>query len=137
LRFEGSFEYAIDVDSSLDIYNEEIPILLIQPYIENAIIHGLVPKKEGTKEMNVRFTNFDKYIQCTITDSGIGRKASYKLNEGKRSYRKSMGMSLTQKRLELINKNKEAINSYVEVIDLGNDVGDSNGTKVTIKIFKN
>ncbi|SHI76489.1 sensor histidine kinase [Aquimarina spongiae] len=137
LRFDGSFKYDFDVDPGLDIYNIEIPILLVQPYIENAIIHGLAPKKEGDKTMKISFIDADEFITCSIKDSGIGREASYKLQQTKSIYRKSKGMSLTQKRLELISKHKDKMNTYVHVDDLYTQDGKANGTKVTIKIYKN
>ena len=87
--------------------------------------------------MEVSFSNSESYIHCTIADSGIGRAASRQLNLGKRLYRKSKGMSLTQKRLELINKNKDEKDTFVEVMDLHNEAGESQGTRVTIKIYKN
>lgn len=137
LRFDGSFKYNFDIDSSLDIHNIEIPILLVQPYVENAIVHGLAPKKEGDREMKISFVDEGEFVICSIKDSGIGREASYKLQQSKNIYRKSRGMSLTQKRLELISKHKNRINNYVHVEDLYTLHGKANGTEVTIKIYKN
>ncbi|RDK87347.1 sensor histidine kinase [Marinirhabdus gelatinilytica] len=136
LRFNENFDYYIEIDPGLDIHNIEIPILLIQPYIENSIIHGLAPKQSGTKKITLTFMDETEFVTCTITDTGIGRAAAEQLKKKKEIYKKSKGMSLTRKRLELINKNQNEDKATVHIEDLRDAEGNALGTSVTIKIYK-
>ena len=97
LRFDQEFHYSISIDEELDVYLHEVPVLLVQPYIENAIIHGLMPKT-GDRELKVDFNEIENYIQCIITDNGIGRKAAIEL-KSKKNINPSRGMSVTKQRL--------------------------------------
>lgn len=104
LRFDQSFRYNVYIDGKLDIHNEEVPLFLIQPYVENAIVHGLMPKKRGERALCIRFLNGKDFIRCEVTDNGIGREAARALKK-RRSY-VSRGTSVAKRRLEIINKNK-------------------------------
>ncbi|USD24877.1 tetratricopeptide repeat-containing sensor histidine kinase [Flagellimonas marinaquae] len=124
LRFDNSFTYDFKVDENLDIHNAEIPMLLVQPYIENAIIHGLMPKK-GNKELKVSFHESDDNIVCTIEDNGVGMSSKPKESSYERP---SRGMSITAKRIEALKKfsNQELVRIQ----------SSKEGTKVTILIPK-
>jgi ligand-binding sensor domain-containing protein len=133
LRFESKFDYDIRVDSNTDLDFYEVPTLLIQPYVENAIIHGLVPKKEkGKLDIEMKIEN--NFILCTINDNGIGRERSSesKANSVKRGH-KSLGMKITRDRLELLNSVHNSSLS-VNITDLYGDNGEAAGTKVEIFI---
>ena len=108
----------------MDIHQYEVPMLLVQPYIENAIIHGLLPKK-GPKNLQISFRDQKEYIACTIEDNGVGFHESSKKNIEKGP---SRGMSITSKRINALEKfsNRE----LVTVENL------KEGTKVTILIPK-
>lgn len=129
IRFENRFEYSIDVDPEFKIDTIEVPSMLIQPYVENAILHGLNNKKEkGVLKISVR--SQDEMIIVEIQDNGIGRKAAAKLkNEGVQQH-KSMGTALTEERLKLIN---DANANSIEIIDLEAD-GKATGTLVRVWI---
>ncbi|MGB0886436.1 MAG: sensor histidine kinase, partial [Chitinophagales bacterium] len=99
LRFSKDFEYQI-IDN--DIEGIEIPPLLIQPFIENALVHGLL-HKEGKKTLKLEFEFKDKLI-CTITDNGIGRKKSKEINERQRSNHKSFSTQAIEKRFKILNE---------------------------------
>jgi LytS/YehU family sensor histidine kinase len=129
-RFDNSFQYSIDIDDTLDVHNVELPIMLLQPYVENAIAHGLLPKQEGEKRLSIRFLNDDGYVRCTIKDTGIGRKAAMERKKALKIDRPSRGLELTKKRLALINKNVNA-EELVEIID------SDQGTTIEIRIPKN
>ncbi len=132
LRFDGSFEYEFIVDDQLDIYNQEIPMLLLQPYIENAIIHGLMPKK-GDKNLTIRFTSQGEYIHCEIIDNGIGRVKAKELKAQSRRPQPSRGMSVSEQRLHSLEKHHGE--ELVQIEDL-QDGSRALGTKISIKIPK-
>ncbi len=128
LRFDDSFCHTIHVDENLDVYQHEVPMLLVQPYIENAILHGLMPKK-GPKKLSISFMDKKGYIGCVVEDNGVG--FSPKVNHWK-SKSPSRGMSITSKRIDALKKfsNEELL----KVENLNN--GENTGTKVTILIPK-
>ncbi len=133
MRFEEQFDYNIEVANSLDKDYDEIPSMLLQPYVENAIWHGLMNKK-GKGRIKIKITEEGEYICCSLEDNGIGRKAAAAIKAKRNITRKSIGMSVTQQRLDLISTNK--VN--VETIDLYGANGVAAGTKMLIKIqYKN
>ncbi|WP_296705721.1 histidine kinase [Algoriphagus sp.] len=125
LRFDHAFSYKIETPSDFDLSFYEVPMLIVQPFVENAIKHGLMPKRVGERRVVVRFFEEEKAIRCEIEDNGIGRKASAELK--KTDYRPSRGMSLTEERLKLINREKQP---QIQLDDL------VEGTRVTIKLSK-
>ena len=134
LRFDNAFEYTIDVDEDLDADSLEIPLMLIQPFVENAIIHGLVGKKKGEKKLSLRFKKDGQFAVFEIEDNGIGRIASGAFGDPSKKQRKSRGMEITEKRLKIFNKNKVNQNK-VEIVDKYDANGNATGTKVIIQIF--
>lgn len=132
LRFNNKFTYQFNVDNYLDVNLVLIPPLLIQPYVENAIWHGLMHKETDGK-ITIKAYQEDEKLFFVIADDGIGRKkaAEYKSRYGIR--KKSMGMDITSDRISIINKmfNMEA---SMEIIDLYNDKHEACGTKVMISI---
>lgn len=134
LRFSDGFEYDVSVDERLDIYMYEIPTLLIQPFIENSIIHGLLPKKNNRK-LNIHFADNDQSIKCIVEDNGVGRKKSAELNKEQPNKQKSRGISLTEKRLSLLADNYD-FHTHISYNDLIDDNGSALGTRVIINIPK-
>ena len=101
-----------------------IPPLLIQPYVENAVLHGMAGKKKGGK-VEVFFQKKEGYLEVTVRDNGDGPKAN-----GPPKAHKSVGMTVTRRRLELLNSS----GGSVEVKNLSDASGNFSGTVVTIKI---
>ncbi|RIV44931.1 sensor histidine kinase [Flagellimonas pelagia] len=134
LRFDNAFKYTIDVDENLDADSLEIPLMLIQPFVENAIIHGLVGKKEGEKKLSLSFKKDGQFAVFEIEDNGIGRIASGAFGDPSKKQRKSRGMEITEKRLKMLNKSNTNPN-IVEIVDKYDPYGNSTGTKVIIRIF--
>lgn len=134
LRFEKNFSYKIHVDEKLDVESHEIPGMIIQPFVENAILHGLMPK-EGRKELTIDIQENGPHIQCTITDNGIGREAAKRINEHKKGKSRSRGISVTQQRIALLAK-KYGLETEIKYTDLFDDQGKSAGTTVEIRIPK-
>lgn len=128
LRFEDKFEYQIDIDHRLDLEGTEIPSLLIQPYVENAIIHGLY-NKQGNGFLKISIVQQDNAILFEVKDNGIGRKAARELREKNMPGHKSMGTAITEERLSLINNQYQV---SFEVLDLVDENGHPEGTSVKI-----
>ncbi len=133
MRLGNRFNYKIDVDPDVDAKNIEIAPLIVQPFVENAIIHGLVPKKDNCF-LSIRFSKLseDKLL-CVVEDNGVGRKHSEKMKQERGASHKSYGMSITRKRLETLTKISNDDFS-VEVVDLYDDNGVASGTRVNIVI---
>ncbi len=133
LRFDNKFNYTINIDPQIDEEFTGIPPMIIQPYIENAIIHGLVPKDtEGFIKINLEKKN--NFIHCIIEDDGIGRQKSLenKLSSGLNT--KSKGMLITKERLEILNQGSNQKFS-VKVTDLTDASENACGTKVELVIL--
>ena len=131
-RFSDKFDYEIDVDKKIDVEAFQIPPMLLQPYIENAIWHGLRYKEEkGSLKIRVRQITGDMLEIC-IEDDGIGRKMSAELKTANQKKQKSKGMGNIKKRIQILNdmyKNKVD----VSIADLNTD---QTGTRVSLKLKK-
>ncbi|MCB0371601.1 MAG: histidine kinase [Muricauda sp.] len=131
LRFDKAFQYSIEIDGTLDTDSVEIPLMLLQPFAENAIIHGLVGKKKGDKSLFIRILTQGEYHVFEIEDNGVGRFPAK--SKKKDTRRKSRGMEITQKRLKMLDKTEENKNT-VEIVDKYDTTGNPSGTKVIIRI---
>jgi tetratricopeptide (TPR) repeat protein len=98
LRFKDKFTFRTNIDEDIDIYNYKIPSLLLQPFVENAILHG-IRNKESHGNISLELRLNESEIQCFIDDDGVGRGQGQNTTA---SNHKSYGMALTKKRLELI-----------------------------------
>jgi ligand-binding sensor domain-containing protein len=133
LRFETHFQYHIQIDEQIFTQDILIPAMLIQPYVENAIKHGLL-HKQGNKELVINFSLQNlQTLLCMIMDNGIGRKRSAEINQMREKKHTSFATGATMKRLELLNYNKKQ-NITVEFEDLSDEKGNDSGTKVLLYI---
>jgi len=129
IRFSSRFWFKIMVDDSIDKDNIFISPLLIQPYVENAIWHGLMHLTGRQGEVSIHFELQNNQLKCSIDDNGIGREQSMKLK--KDSVHKSMGLSIAAERLEIINalfKSKMSVNFTDKI----NTDGTAAGTRVEL-----
>ena len=133
MRFSNSFDFKIHIGKSIQEFKFSIPPLLLQPYVENAIWHGLMSKKEKG-ELCVSIIIKKNKLVISIRDNGIGRSASALLKSPYDSKKKSLGMRLTRERLNLINKIYKS-DTNVEIID-HEENGVPMGTEVIISIPK-
>ncbi|HRI21152.1 MAG TPA: histidine kinase, partial [Panacibacter sp.] len=133
MRFGNKFSYSFYIDETVDMKLLMVPALIIQPFIENAIWHGIMPKENEEGYVNVSVRRDEENICCIIDDNGIGRELS-KQNKfkGEASTHQSKGVHLTQNRLNLDNLLNER-NASVEIIDKKDAAGKAAGTKVILK----
>ena len=138
LRFNNKFEYHITVDEKIDRENTGIPPLLIQPYVENAILHGLT-NKDGKGHLSISVEKNDGLLVCKIEDDGIGRARAQEIEQKKIAKHKSMGMKVTSDRISTISalldsKMEVAIEDLFEENGAPGEERQSAGTRVTISI---
>jgi len=132
LRFGEKFDFEIIVDDDIDTEDTFIPPLLVQPFIENAIEHGIMHKK--TKgHVSLKFKAVENQVVCHIEDDGVGRENAWKIEYSKRKDHKSLATTITRERIQTLNKTlKKKIKLIIE--DLKNNIDEPAGTKVTLII---
>lgn len=133
-RFEGKFEYHLDIDSKLRPEAIAIPSMVIQPHIENALWHGLLKKEGGSRQLHLSLKSLKDELTWTIVDNGVGREASQTRKTKKDGYTSS-GIELTQKRLKLLHQQSGKPYS-IEIEDLKDENNKPLGTRVIVKMFK-
>ena len=134
VRFNNRFDFSIDLDKDIDEETIQVPPMLIQPFVENAIIHGIMPlEHKGLIKISIREKQDNSCLVCEIIDNGIGREKSAKLKQKQGKTHKSVGMQLTRERLASLNSETEPKMSFniADVLDEQNKV---TGTKVIIQI---
>jgi len=132
LRFDDDLNYSFDVADSIDESNIGIPPLLVQPYVENAILHGLKPKK-GKKTLKIIIKKLKEKVTIIVEDNGIGRTQSQKNKDSSKQIYNSKAMGITSKRIDLINLNSNKNHTLV-IEDLINDQTRIVGTKVILQL---
>jgi ligand-binding sensor domain-containing protein len=133
LRFNDHFSYSIDIEDGLDISVLKIPPLIIQPYAENAIWHGLMHKEDkGLLEIRIHSNEDTLFIE--ITDNGIGRQEANRMPmaEARDELHKALGMQITSNRITT-SRRKGFTDPSVQIIDLVAPDGTPAGTSVLIK----
>lgn len=125
LRFEDDFEYSIAYDGEDDIL---VPSLIIQPFIENALVHGLHHRKEN-KRLSIKLT-LKENLHCEIIDNGIGREASKEIQDRQGNQHQSFAIDAIEKRLEMFTQDSDAEIGF-KITDLY-EGAESQGTKVDI-----
>lgn len=133
IRFSNEIDYNFNVDQALDLSKIKVPPLVLQPFLENALWHGLSSKKGDKNILLSVYKPSENFIQIDIQDNGIGRKASAQIKSNKTIKRKSIGIELTKERLN--NFIKGFKNPFsLSFNDLFDDQKKPNGTKVILKI---
>lgn len=131
IRFEDKFDFFVNIHADVSPKNIQIPPMLLQPYIENAILHGINPKdSNGTIRLNIKKENTLLVIE--IADDGIGRFAARQLKKESILKKKSLGLSITKARLDLAHTSTQKASS--EIIDRYDQHGQAIGTTVLLKI---
>lgn len=131
IRFKNKLDYTIKIEEKIDKESTYLPPMVLQPFVENAIWHGLMHKKgRGHLEINIKEMNDE--LHCTIIDNGVGREKSLRLQGQNRHHKKSMGIKITSDRLKLLTKQK--MEKAIEIIDLKDKKQKAIGTRVNVSI---
>jgi putative methionine-R-sulfoxide reductase with GAF domain/two-component sensor histidine kinase len=134
LRFAGNFKYEIKADATIDDDEIKIPPMIVQPFVENSIWHGLMPK-QGERWVHIHFKmKTDDLLLCTVRDNGIGREAAARIKNSNTGQHKSKGLSLVYDRLSILRQ------QYGQAFDVTiHDIKDENnlpvGTEVQLEIY--
>jgi tetratricopeptide (TPR) repeat protein len=132
LRFKDKFDYEIKVDEDIDTLLYKVPTMLIQPYVENSICHGLMPK-EGKGSIKIDLKLEEGKIICTIEDNGIGREAAQEKKKLRTDNHNSLGTQIASSRLDLVSA-LYGTSLKTIYIDLKNENGEPAGTRVELHI---
>lgn len=135
LRFNNKFKYEMRIATDVNTEDIDIPPMLMQPYIENAIWHGLMHKRNGQPgKVTLSIEQHNEKLHCIIEDNGIGRERAMEIRASRPDRgKKSVGMKITSDRISMINKLYNT-NTSVEIIDLKDEAGQALGTKVELVI---
>jgi len=129
LRFSHAFDFDIHVAEEIDPFELFVAPMLLQPFVENAILHGLRHKKNGRGKLDITFKITPQNLICVIQDNGIGRQRSADINES--SHKKSLATAITQERIDLLAKSRGNRVDF-SITDLCTPQGEPEGTRVEV-----
>lgn len=133
IRFSNEINFNISVDEGIDVHTVKIPSLILQPFLENALWHGL-SSKEGEKKINLNISKGkNNFINISISDNGVGRAAAEVIKESKILKRKSVGIAITKERLANFSRDYQNTFDFT-IIDLYDEKENATGTKVVLHI---
>ena len=132
LRFKNAFDYHLTTTNAIENSSVFIPPLLLQPFCENAIWHGLM-HKEGPGHLNIELNEDNGILNCIITDDGVGREKAEEFKSKSAEKEKSMGLKITKERLSLLNQGSTG-GTFYKIEDVRNEQGEIAGTRVQLKI---
>jgi ligand-binding sensor domain-containing protein len=135
IRLEDRFSYDIDTAQVQNVHHWRVPNMVIQPFVENAIVHGIRYKKNGRGHITVSFTQQDGVLHCIVTDNGIGRQAAAQMQQASGMDHVSKGISVTSRRIEVLNGLTKG-NISISLEDMKDEYLQSCGTKVIIVFHK-
>lgn len=133
LRFKGEIKYELEVGENIDPENTYIPSMVLQPFVENAIWHGLLHKKDSEKgKISITIAHKGDQIFCQIEDNGVGREKAFELRQKSLWKSKSLGLKITEERLNLLSR--EFKKRLINITDLKDMAGQALGTRVEVSI---
>lgn len=132
MRFDQKFKVDIRVPDNINPKFIQIPPMIIQPYVENSIRHGLLHKTDEQGLLSIEFSIVGKDLKCVIEDNGVGRKRSKEIESWKQLTHKPQSTRITQDRIDLLNKSTQVGKYRVTIFDLYDEHGEGSGTSVEI-----
>ena len=133
VRFDNVFDFEINVAPDIDMTTTSIPPMIIQPYVENAIWHGLLHRDQPGGKLCVSIWRKDDHLNITIEDNGVGREEAKRLKSKSATKHKSHGMKITAERIDIVNRIYN-VNATVQIDDLAGHNGTVGGTIVTLTL---
>jgi len=130
-RFGNKFVYEILVDETADRQHHQIPPMILQPYLENAVRHGMGHRQDKLGKIRIRITLSPEHLVCILEDNGVGRREAARFKSKNAIGYQSMGMSLVAKRIDMLNKTGKSP-MLISIEDL-EDSGDAPGTRITLR----
>ena len=131
-RFEEAFDYNIFVDAAIDRSAQMIPSMILQPYVENAILHGIAHREDRQGHISVGIRSDGKYLICTVEDNGVGRERAAQLKSNDPGSYPSRAMEMTARRIDILNRTmKQPIDAVIE--DITEETGRGEGTRVIVR----
>ncbi|MFN3999036.1 histidine kinase [Algoriphagus sp.] len=131
IRFEEGIDFKITVERGINLRDTKVPPLVFQPFLENAVWHGLMPKR-GPKSILIRVGKIDNGVTVSIRDNGIGREESTKRKSKQTLQKQSIGISLSSDRLKFFNES-EKFNYHFEILD-HDGINSERGTEVVFHL---
>ncbi|MGA3012441.1 MAG: histidine kinase [Bacteroidales bacterium] len=132
MRFDNKFKVEFRIHENLNPQNIQIPPMIIQPYVENAVRHGLFHKEDGEGLLLIDISIEGENLKCVIEDNGVGRKKSKEIDSWRDLQHKPQSTRITQERIDLLNKSTQSDKYRVTIKDICNRIGDVKGTQVEI-----
>lgn len=132
IRFEKKFDFILEVDPELENGVFEMPSMMIQPFVENSISHGLMNKKEGNRSLKIELKKEGEMMFCLIEDNGVGREKALEIKQEKKKYYKSTALPNIQERLAIIEKNT-GFSIDLNIEDLF-EASTASGTRINIRL---
>ncbi len=133
VRFDHVFEYEIDLDPNVKVNTISIPPMIIQPYVENAIWHGLMHRKDPGGKLCIRLWRETGQLHIRIEDNGVGREEAKRLKSKSATKHKSHGMKITEERIAIVNRIYN-VKAKVVIEDLAGHNGSNYGTRVSLTL---
>ncbi|MFZ4708074.1 MAG: histidine kinase, partial [Bacteroidales bacterium] len=134
MRFDQKFRVEIVLPEDINTQNIQIPPMIIQPHVENAIRHGLLHKQVENGLLTIKFSTDNGIFNCIIEDNGVGRQKSREIESWKQHSHKPQSTRITQDRIDLLNKSTQSDKYRVTISDLHSDIGEGTGTRVDIML---
>ena len=131
-RASNKFSYQMEVDQELMNGDYKVPPLIVQPFVENAIQHGLLNKQQGERRLIITASLKTGFIQYTIIDNGIGMARAAQIKERNRPKQRSYGIQITKQRLHLHNRSNRT--AHIIITDLPSADGESSGTRIDVRV---
>lgn len=132
VRFDHAFSYSIEVNQDINTETVIVPPLIVQPYVENAIWHGLLHRKEPGGKLDIHLWKNNGILYIEIEDNGVGRDEAMRQKSKTATKQKSHGMKITAERIDIVNKVYN-VDAGVAITDVKNETG-GNGTRVLITL---
>lgn len=131
-RLEGKFNYSIQVEPGLKVSEYNIPPMILQPYVENSVRHGIRYRKDNEGHISIHINTHHDRLKLVVEDNGVGRQTAGLFNSKHPIEYQSKGMSLTADRIAMLNRdNQEKIT--IQIDDLKDATGKATGTRITVE----